>query len=120
MILLILRVKQMRGADAADFRHYRRIIARCIPEKRPVRAASTIDDVINRSRAQAKTRLYMPMFHSRFAPNQKAAVLYHLSDDAGEFLPMWLEQTNAVGGGKRTASFSVHRVAAFKHRLGDV
>ena len=73
MILLILRVKQMRGADAADFRHYRRIIARCIPEKRPVRAASTIDDVINRSRAQAKTRLYMPMFHSRFAPRARVS-----------------------------------------------
>jgi len=27
MILLILRIMQMRGTDAADFRHYRRILA---------------------------------------------------------------------------------------------
>jgi len=69
MILLIMRIKHMRGTDATDFRHYGRILARCIPKKCPVCASSAIDDVINRSCAQTKTRLYVPMFHSCFTAN---------------------------------------------------
>ena len=69
MILLILWVKLMRGTDAADFRHHGRILARRISEKCPVCASSTVNDVINRSHAQTKTRLYVPMLHSRFTLN---------------------------------------------------
>ena len=67
MILLILWIRSMRGADTANFRHHGRILVRRISEKCPVCASTTVDDVINRSRGQTKTRLYMPMFHSRFA-----------------------------------------------------
>ena len=63
MILLILWVKLMRGTNAANFRHHGCILVRRIPEKSPICASSPVDDVINRSRAQAKARLYMPMYH---------------------------------------------------------
>ena len=78
MILLVLRVKQMRSTYATDFRHHGRILSRCITEKSPVCAPPTVDDVINRSSAQAKTRLYVPMFHSRLCPKLEGLILYHI------------------------------------------
>lgn len=81
MILLIMRVRQMRGTDTADFCHYRRIFSRRVSKKRPVCASSTVDDVINRSRAQAKTRLYVPMLHSRFMFKLDGRYYIIFSDD---------------------------------------
>ena len=83
MILLVLRIRQMRSTYTANFLHHGGIFTRRISEKGPVSASPTVDDVVNRSRAQIKVRLYVPMRHLCFQIKQQTAILYHNhADDA--------------------------------------